>query len=43
METRETEMVYQAPELVEVGEFVELTLGGGGPVPESYMTYPGGW
>ncbi|MET9290772.1 lasso RiPP family leader peptide-containing protein [Streptomyces sp. NPDC003077] len=41
METCETEMVYQAPELVEVGDFAELTLGQGGYDPEGYHGYTG--
>ncbi|MET9290773.1 lasso RiPP family leader peptide-containing protein [Streptomyces sp. NPDC003077] len=41
METYETEMVYQAPELMEVGDFAELTLGPGGPQYETYTAY--GW
>ncbi|MET9290770.1 lasso RiPP family leader peptide-containing protein [Streptomyces sp. NPDC003077] len=36
METRENEMAYQAPELVAVGDFVELTLGNGVDAPEGY-------
>ncbi|MET9290769.1 lasso RiPP family leader peptide-containing protein [Streptomyces sp. NPDC003077] len=42
METRETEIVYQAPELVAVGDFAELTLGKSAPDAENY-TGMGGW
>ncbi|MEU7107085.1 lasso RiPP family leader peptide-containing protein [Streptomyces stramineus] len=35
------ETTYETPELVEVGEFAELTLGSGAVQPEGYFAYFG--
>ncbi|GAA2615099.1 hypothetical protein GCM10010304_80320 [Streptomyces roseoviolaceus] len=39
MEANDTELVYEAPELVEVGEFADLTLGSVGFSFEGYSPF----
>jgi hypothetical protein len=39
MEANDIELVYEAPELVEVGEFADLTLGSLGVAFEGYSPF----
>lgn len=39
MEQEDTERTYVAPELTEVGDFADLTLGGAAGIIEGYTYY----
>ncbi|WP_189866028.1 lasso RiPP family leader peptide-containing protein [Streptomyces poonensis] len=39
MEEQNTQAVYEAPELMEAGDFADLTLGGFGPDIETFTIF----